>query len=141
MKITMNDFDVNAFSMEAYSSFVILFLHAQALVILFQSPQKASWWYLQVFSWVQQCFLLKQERQLKHCWLASGSLVGSPGTEEEKKMRSKTSHNKRAVNGESNDKIGDKFVLEMTFECPNCGSTMHWWSTAQFCWSCGDKFT
>jgi hypothetical protein len=29
----------------------------------------------------------------------------------------------------------------MTFECPNCGSTMHWWSTAQFCWSCGDKFT
>jgi hypothetical protein len=42
-----------------------------------------------------------------------------------KKMRSKTSRNKRAVNGESNDKIGDKFVLETTFECPNCGSAMH----------------
>lgn len=57
-----------------------------------------------------------------------------------KQRRGDTSRKKSAVNGESNETNGDKFVLETTFECPNCGSTMHW-SAAQFCWSCGDKFT
>jgi len=46
----------------------------------------------------------------------------------------------RSTSSNRNMNDDGKFVLETAFECPNCGSTMHW-STAQFCWSCGDKFT
>ena len=111
-----------------------LFLHAQALVILFQSPQKEKL-VISASILVDTAVIPPQAGALVEALLARQEL-------KKKNMRSKTSRNKSAVNGESNDKNGNKFVLiETTFECPNCGSTMHW-SAAQFCWSyCGDKFT
>jgi hypothetical protein len=45
-------------------------------------------------------------------------------------------------NDQRSSKNGDdgRMILETSFECPSCGSTMHW-SLANFCWSCGDKLT
>ena len=55
-------------------------------------------------------------------------------------LKNKKKRGTRSARGNVNGGSDDKYVLETEFECPNCGSTMHW-SAAQFCWACGDKFT
>jgi voltage-gated potassium channel Kch len=43
---------------------------------------------------------------------------------------------------DSNGLYGGRLILEVetSFQCPNCGSTMHW-SSARYCWSCGSKLS
>jgi Ion channel len=45
---------------------------------------------------------------------------------------------RRKNRGDGGDLNGEsRMVLETTFQCPSCGSSMHW-SSARFCWSCGE---
>lgn len=71
----------------------------------------------------------------------AGALVEALLARQELKKKRGESSRSRSSGSEKAETIEDgKFVLETAFECPNCGSTMHW-SAAQFCWSCGEKFT
>lgn len=60
-----------------------------------------------------------------------------------KELKKEQKRSKKKSGTRKNESMNDddgKFVLETAFKCPNCGSKMHW-SAAQYCWSCGDKFT
>lgn len=42
-------------------------------------------------------------------------------------------------NGKSDDdRTRSRMVLETSYPCPGCGASMHW-SSARFCWSCGES--
>lgn len=63
--------------------------------------------------------------------------------QESKGRRPRTSGDRQELNGsylpaaKGNDEDG-RMVLETSYKCRSCGATMHW-SSASFCWSCGEK--
>jgi hypothetical protein len=50
---------------------------------------------------------------------------------------SNTNNNDDIVNDDNSASSG-RMVLETEFACPSCGASMHW-SSAKFCWSCGER--
>jgi Ion channel len=49
-------------------------------------------------------------------------------------QRSRQNNLRTSIDSHDNGRM----VLETSMQCPNCGSAMHW-SSARFCWSCGEK--
>jgi len=65
--------------------------------------------------------------------------------ENEKKQRNKSGRLGAADTGTANETGGTeggmgRMVLETTQACPSCGAVLHW-STARFCWSCGNELS